>query len=690
MRGAVSDDGAIEVVTIDGAVVDAPGGRFAHAVALEEGANLIRITARDSTAKESEATVAVTLDREPPRVTIRTPAAVAAAQQRGAGPYSLSTNLPSIAVAGLADDENGVERVEIEGAPVTLPGGEFDQAIALEAGLNRVTVEATDRAGNVGSVELEIDRSTAPSIAIVEPEDGAIVLERSIAVRGTVSDPEAVVTVNGVAASVQGTTFVVDDLPLDDGATLINAVAIDRSGLESAAGVTVLRDVEAPLVVIHDPVEGSVVYASEISVVGMVNDVVVGTVNGAQVTVTVNGVAAEVADRSFLLDRVPLAIGDNTIEVTATDRGGNVGRDEVVVRREPQVGPVLSVISGDRQTGVIGEVLPLPLVVALRDPLGVPVPDRIVTFVADGTDGTLGGGKREVAVRTNGAGLASVVLTLGRRAGHHSVRATATGVAGEALFVVRALAGEPAVLVVDSGDQQVGSGGPVAALAVGRRRHRRGFQPARGSRGRASRSSKEMACSRTASASIDLVSRQRRAGRGSAHAGLGGRRGQQRGAGASGRRSARSGGDVRRVGAGGQGAGRDRGQRPRARQHRSTGAGSDGDARGNDAVDAKRRRRLLPARRRAGGHHAPAGERLDRGAAGRVAVARVPDHDRSRARQLDGPAHLPPRARDRERSGRRRDHRRRVDDSRSARVSRSRSRRARSRSPAAAARAPSP
>ena len=60
VRGAVSDDGAIEVVTIDGAAVEAPGGRFAHTVALEEGANLIRVVARDSTAKESEAIVAVT------------------------------------------------------------------------------------------------------------------------------------------------------------------------------------------------------------------------------------------------------------------------------------------------------------------------------------------------------------------------------------------------------------------------------------------------------------------------------------------------------------------------------------------------------------------------------------------------------------------------------------------------------
>ena len=223
---------------------------------------------------------------------------------------------------------------------------------------------------------------------------------------------------------------------------------------------------------IHDPAEGSVVYAPEISVVGMVNDVVVGTVNGAQVTVTVNGVAAEVADRSFLLDRVPLAIGDNTIEVTATDRGGNVGRDDVVVRREPQSGPVLSVISGDRQTGVIGEVLPLPLVVALRDPLGVPVPDRIVTFVADGTDGTFG--RRQARGRgqdqRRGAGFGGVDAGPARRspqrAGDGDRRRRRGALRGaRAGRRARGPGGR-------FGRSAGGHGGPVVALAVGRRRHR--------------------------------------------------------------------------------------------------------------------------------------------------------------------------------------------------------------------------
>ena len=66
---------------------------------------------------------------------------------------------------------------------------------------------------------------------------------------------------------------------LAGGATLVNVVATIPSGQQNAAGVTVLRDLDPPQVVIHDPVDGSVVFAPSVQVSGLVNDVVVGTVN---------------------------------------------------------------------------------------------------------------------------------------------------------------------------------------------------------------------------------------------------------------------------------------------------------------------------------------------------------------------------------------------------------------------------
>jgi len=48
---------------------------------------------------------------------------------------------------------------------------------------------------------------------------------------------------------------------------------------------------------------------SSISVSGIVNDLVVGTVNDQQATVTVNGVTARVANRRYVLENAALAMG---------------------------------------------------------------------------------------------------------------------------------------------------------------------------------------------------------------------------------------------------------------------------------------------------------------------------------------------------------------------------------------------
>ena len=81
----------------------------------------------------------------------------------------------------------------------------------------------------------------------------------------------------------------------------------------------------------------------------MVNDIVVGTVNPLQATVTVNGVAAAVANRSFLVPTVPLALGPNTIQARATDRSGNSATASAVRSREwPSTASRRPLVSGQR------------------------------------------------------------------------------------------------------------------------------------------------------------------------------------------------------------------------------------------------------------------------------------------------------------------------------------------------------
>ena len=49
--------------------------------------------------------------------------------------------------------------------------------------------------------------------------------------------------------------------------------------------------------------------------------------NAEQAQVTVNGVTAQVANRTFLATDVPLALGPNVIQVVGRDRIGNSGDD---------------------------------------------------------------------------------------------------------------------------------------------------------------------------------------------------------------------------------------------------------------------------------------------------------------------------------------------------------------------------
>ena len=76
-----------------------------------------------------------------------------------------------------------------------------------------------------------------------------------------------------------------------------------------------------------------------------------GTVNAQQATVRVNGLAAQVANRSFLAANVPLALGPNTMQAVATDRSGNSATAVVQVERVPATGGAVAVVSGQQAVG---------------------------------------------------------------------------------------------------------------------------------------------------------------------------------------------------------------------------------------------------------------------------------------------------------------------------------------------------
>ena len=396
------------------------------------------------------------VDDAPPVITIASPAEAA------------TVSGSQVTVSGQVSDAiSGVSGISCNGTSATVTGEQFTCTVALTAGPNVLSFSAADAAGNVGTASRTVFAgSSAPSVRITEPENLTFVNISPITVRGTVSDPSATLTVGGIATPLANGAFSVQ-VPLVEGNNNITAVAQNASGVAGVGSVQVTLDTTPPHVTIYSPEDGSSTTEESITISGLVNDIVVGTVNDQQAQVTVNGVAASVANRSFVATSVPLSVGDNVIRATGRDRVGNAYTAQITVRREAVTGAHIETVSGDAQTGAIGSLLPQPLTVRLVNGQGQPVPGQSVVFRVVQSDGTLGdvsgnnAGRSSFAVTSDAQGLARVRYRLGTRAGagNNRVEATATGFGGTAGFVVSALAGNPTQVNVDAGAGQTGSTG---------------------------------------------------------------------------------------------------------------------------------------------------------------------------------------------------------------------------------------
>lgn len=453
VTGTVADDSGVEVtVAVNGQPATVEGGGFSVFVPLAEGANEIVATATDVAERQASVAVSAFLDTLPPTLAVASP-------EDGA-----VTNASSAHVAGSAADGVGLDRVTVAGSPVPVSLGTFAVDVPLAEGANSIEVRARDLAGNERALAIDVERFSLPTVEITAPADLATIAATTVEVRGTVDPPGSAVAVNGLLAAVSGGTFVVSDVPLIEGGNQLSAVANATGGRVGTATVHVVRDLTPPHVSIDLPRAGAVLSAPTVTVGGLVNDLVAGTVNAAEAEVTVNGLPATVANRSFVVAGVPLAPGDNTLTAEATDESGNVTRTSIVVFRDGGAVPRIATVSGDGQSGVIRTELASPLTVRLTDAAGLPVAGRTVLWKTVGSDGRLdgGAGPGRQAISTSGPdGLASARFTLGSRAGagNQVVEAIASGFFGPATFSASAMHGPATRIVVDAGDQQEGATG---------------------------------------------------------------------------------------------------------------------------------------------------------------------------------------------------------------------------------------
>ena len=221
-----------------------------------------------------------------------------------------------ITVTGTVEDAH-LKTVTVNGVAATVVGNRFTaEDVVLHEGNNNLVALAEDELGRKTSsatVTVELD-STAPTVTITEPENGALLSTAQIVVRGTVSDVNLrAVKVNGIPATVTGTTFEVA-IQLAEGENHLDATAVDAANHPAESPrVTVVLDTLPPVIALA-PLP-ALVDSSPITVRGTVSDPHLDKV-------TVNGIEATVVGEEFVAE-VPLQEGVNAIVARAVDTLGH-------------------------------------------------------------------------------------------------------------------------------------------------------------------------------------------------------------------------------------------------------------------------------------------------------------------------------------------------------------------------------
>lgn len=369
----------------------------------------------------------------------------------------------SVAIAGAAKQSDGTAILDLAaalGSAGLVPGAKISLTVTVTNGGN-VSF------GFAAAVQKGVEPPTNPTISVhIESPVSLVTLGASpVQVTGSVAPANAALTLNGIEVPHSNGTFSAQ-VALQEGHNTIVARAV-LGTLQITDSVSVSLDLTPPYVTIESHQDGATVYSDTVTVTGLINDIVRGTVEAEQANVTVNGQAATISNRSYAAENIHLVPGANTIRVVGTDQVGNAETKQIVLNYVVPVAKRIELVSGNDQTARINEAVPQPLTVrvlndALQPVVGAPVVFRVVQDSGVVGAGTADAG-RGVVVETNADGLASTGFKLGVRVGtsNQKVRAKVVGYEDEVIFNASATGRIGNKLSVNSGNNQRGAVGQV-------------------------------------------------------------------------------------------------------------------------------------------------------------------------------------------------------------------------------------
>jgi len=250
VTGAIDDnDATVEVNGIEALVNN---DSFSATITLFEGVNFITVSATDLLSNTSQKQITVYLDTKPPtRPTVN--------------PVSSPTALATQILSGTKEANasiwiNGAEAVPMDSS------NSWSHEVSLDPGDNSFNILSKDRAGNEStSVTIGINFNAQASVITIDsPADGTRTNYSLITVIGTVEDPNSGVWVNGIKASLAGTTFTAEEVSLArPGSNIITAQATNSLGQVSTARIIVILG-SFPSIVSFVPQDGAKFYEGEV------------------------------------------------------------------------------------------------------------------------------------------------------------------------------------------------------------------------------------------------------------------------------------------------------------------------------------------------------------------------------------------------------------------------------------------
>jgi len=209
--------------------------------------------------------------------------------------------------------------------------GYFSLYVCMGAGSHQVTINATDRAGNLATITMTVAMDPqSPQVSITTPIRGEWLNSTTVHVSGVVTDGGESSWVKGW---LDGDEIIDDvgnftvDLELVEGEHSVRIDVMDEAGNRHSASVTFKIDFTRPVIRIVTPKEDSFFTTeSKVDLQGEVleDNLLEVTLNGEPMTI-LSGIFTAALD---------IEEGENAYVVEAVDLAGNIARSTITIRQD--------------------------------------------------------------------------------------------------------------------------------------------------------------------------------------------------------------------------------------------------------------------------------------------------------------------------------------------------------------------